>query len=124
MARHLTVLLSVVVLAIGVNFPIAYSVNQPEGFSKKQKKQIKIVVKKWLSVNTRKPNGHKTVRFEAVNVQIRNGLSNTATVNGTGNLIIGYDERSKLEKRGLTISWSGLVMDTRHSAGWYSAGRT
>lgn len=37
-------------------------------------------------------NGQPTVRFSGVNVQIVNGVGNTATVNGKGNLLIGYDE--------------------------------
>ena len=36
--------------------------------------------------------GKPTVRFAAVNVQILNGLGSTASVNGTGNLVVGYDE--------------------------------
>ena len=37
-------------------------------------------------------NGHPTVRFSAVNVQVVNRLNATDSVNGTGNLLIGYDE--------------------------------
>ncbi len=37
-------------------------------------------------------NGQPTVRFSGVNVQVVNGLNSTGTVNGTGNLIVGYDE--------------------------------
>lgn len=37
-------------------------------------------------------NGQPTVRFTGVNVQIVNGQNATNTVNGVGNLIIGYDE--------------------------------
>ena len=37
-------------------------------------------------------NGQPTLRFTGVNVQIVNGLDSTATANGTGNLIVGYDE--------------------------------
>src|SRR5438067_1343428 len=36
--------------------------------------------------------GKPTVQFAAVNVQILNGTGRTASVNGTGNLVIGYDE--------------------------------
>ncbi len=32
------------------------------------------------------------MQFPAVNVQIVNGTGKTASVNGTGNLVIGYDE--------------------------------
>ncbi len=37
-------------------------------------------------------NGHSTVRFSGVNVQIVNGEGSTTTANGLGNLIVGYDE--------------------------------
>jgi hypothetical protein len=36
--------------------------------------------------------GKATVQFSGVNVQIVNGLKLTATTNGAGNLVIGYDE--------------------------------
>src|SRR5438552_6904030 len=36
--------------------------------------------------------GKPTVRFAAVNVQLINDVGRTASVNGTGNLVIGYDE--------------------------------
>ena len=32
------------------------------------------------------------MRFTGVNVQVVNGAGSTATANGTGNLIVGYDE--------------------------------
>src|SRR5207302_2518581 len=38
--------------------------------------------------------GKPTVQFAAVNVQILNGAGATASVNGEGNLVIGYDEHS------------------------------
>ena len=34
----------------------------------------------------------ETVRFTGVNVQIVNGLDDTETINGAGNLIVGYNE--------------------------------
>jgi trimeric autotransporter adhesin len=37
-------------------------------------------------------NGYPTVRFNGVNVQVVNGLNDTETINGLGNLIIGYNE--------------------------------
>ncbi len=36
--------------------------------------------------------GKPTIKFSGVNVQIINGEGKTATVNGDGNLVIGYDE--------------------------------
>jgi hypothetical protein len=43
-----------------------------------------------LSIET--INNAKTVRLTGVNLQVVNGLNRTESVNGTGNLIIGYDE--------------------------------
>jgi len=37
-------------------------------------------------------NGQPTVRFSGVNLQVVNGQGRTISANGTGNLIIGYDE--------------------------------
>src|SRR5438094_794188 len=36
--------------------------------------------------------GGPTVQFAAVNVQVVNGAGATASVNGRGNLVVGYDE--------------------------------
>ena len=36
--------------------------------------------------------GKPTISFSGVNVQIINGAGSTASVNGTGNLVLGYDE--------------------------------
>lgn len=38
-------------------------------------------------------NGYATARFTGVNVQIVNGLGGTGTINGLGNLTIGYNEQ-------------------------------
>jgi len=37
-------------------------------------------------------NGVRTVRLTGVNLQVVNGLARTETINGAGNIIIGYDE--------------------------------
>lgn len=37
-------------------------------------------------------DGEPTVQFASVNVQIVDGSGSTSTVNGTGNLVLGYDE--------------------------------
>jgi hypothetical protein len=37
-------------------------------------------------------NGKPAIQFSGVNVQIVNGAGSTASANGTGNLIVGYDE--------------------------------
>ncbi len=39
-------------------------------------------------------NGYPTALFRGVNVQIVNGMGETQTVNGTGNLVIGYNRPS------------------------------
>jgi hypothetical protein len=37
-------------------------------------------------------DGKPTIRFTGVNVQVINGAGATASVNGVGNLVLGYDE--------------------------------
>jgi len=49
-----------------------------------------IALKDTLTVES--VNGVRTVRFSGVNLQVVNGSNDTETVNGAGNLIIGYDE--------------------------------
>jgi hypothetical protein len=44
----------------------------------------------YLSLQT--VNGHPTVRVTAANFQVVNGKGNTDSVDGLGNLIVGYDE--------------------------------
>jgi hypothetical protein len=39
--------------------------------------------------------GKPTIQFSGVNVQVVNGEGKTATTNGEGNLVIGYDENSR-----------------------------
>ena len=46
----------------------------------------------YLTVDTASDPRGPMVRFHSVNVQVVNGLGSTNTVNGLGNLIIGYDE--------------------------------
>jgi hypothetical protein len=48
-------------------------------------------VNEYLSLET--VNDQPTVRLTGANLQIVNGMGRTATSNGTGNLLIGYDER-------------------------------
>jgi hypothetical protein len=38
--------------------------------------------------------GKPTIKFSGVNLQVVNGLGETSSVNGEGNLVIGYDENS------------------------------
>jgi hypothetical protein len=48
-----------------------------------------------LSIETQ--NGVRTVRLSGVNFQVVNGLDRTESVNGAGNILIGYDEPSTFE---------------------------
>lgn len=43
---------------------------------------------------------HQDVYFNGCNVHVRDGLGSTATANGLGNLIIGYNENSRSAPRG------------------------
>ena len=58
---------------------------------------------KLLSVSLETVNGNATVRFMGVNVQVVNGQGITASANGTGNLIVGYDEADTSGKYHCTI---------------------
>ena len=55
-----------------------------------------VALKDTLSIET--VNGVRTVRFTGVNLQIVNGTNNTEIVNGSGNLIVGYDEANTTTK--------------------------
>ena len=55
-----------------------------------------IALKDTLSVET--VNGVRTVRFTGVNLQVVNGTNATESVNGSGNLIVGYDEANTSTK--------------------------
>lgn len=69
--------------------------------------------------------GKPTIQFSGVNVQVVNGEGKTATKNGAGNLVIGYDEnpgaREQTGSHNLVLgfeesfaSWSGIV-DGKHN---------
>ncbi|MEA2314321.1 MAG: hypothetical protein QOI03_1013, partial [Solirubrobacteraceae bacterium] len=45
-----------------------------------------------ISVSSSGVGGKPTIKFTGVNVQIIDGAGSTASVNGTGNLVLGYDE--------------------------------
>jgi hypothetical protein len=44
-------------------------------------------------------NGVRTVRLTGVNLQVVNGLSRTESINGAGNIIVGYDEPNSFTTR-------------------------
>jgi hypothetical protein len=57
-------------------------------------------------------NGYPTALFRGVNVQIVNGMGDTQTVNGTGNLIVGYNRPSATSficSLGITDAASGCL---------------
>jgi hypothetical protein len=56
------------------------------------------------------PDG-TTALFSGVNVQIVNGLGNTETINGTGNLIVGYNEPNPGPLAPLQICSNGAYPD-------------
>ena len=78
-------------------------------------------------------NPLKTIRFEGVNVQVVNGVGTTASMNGLGNLLVGYAEPASatsrtgshnliLGERNAYSSFGGIVtgtsnvLDGEHSA--------
>jgi len=71
----------------------------------------------------------KTIRFTGVNVQVVNGVGSTNTVNGTGNLIVGYNELGNPKgddrtgshnivggRRNTSSSWGGIVVGQENAA--------
>jgi hypothetical protein len=46
----------------------------------------------YITFNKEGVDGKPTIRFSGVNVQVVNGEGKTETINGEGNLVIGYDE--------------------------------
>lgn len=80
-------------------------------------------VNDYLSLQT--VNGQPTVRVTAANFQVVNGMGETATNNGTGNLLVGYDEStiftSKTGSHNLVVgsahkytSYGGVVFGTNN----------
>ena len=68
--------------------------------------------------------GKPTVEFAAVNVQILNGSGSEATLTGTGNLVVGYDEKPGTQSGSHNLllggansysSYGGLVAGTGNS---------
>jgi len=51
-----------------------------------------------LGLGTDPATGQPTAIFSAVNVQVVNGTGNTTTINGLGNLIVGYNEVGNSQK--------------------------
>jgi len=69
-----------------------------------------VAIAPYLSLQT--VNGYPTVRFSGVNVQLVNGMESTATVNGLGNLIVGYDEA---DTSGIYHCTLGMYPDYPHA---------
>ncbi len=75
--------------------------------------------------------GKPTVEFAAVNVQVVNGTGSETTLNGSGNLVVGYDEKPGVQTGSHNLllggsnaysSYGGLVAGTSNSiAGAYSS---
>lgn len=68
------------------------------------------------SVPVEKVSGNPTVRFTGVNVHVVNGLNSTDTINGVGNLIVGYDE---VRSSGNPVCSIGPATDTAACAAAY-----
>jgi hypothetical protein len=70
-------------------------------FSESEEAQLKALLK-YVKVQASGVAGKPTVQFSGANVQVVNGEGRTASKNGTGNFVIGYDENpeGKLEQTG------------------------
>jgi hypothetical protein len=67
------------------------------GFSTAEAEQLKALLP-YIKLIPSGIAGKPTIQFSAVNVQIVNGEGKTATVNGEGNLVVGYDENPGTER--------------------------
>jgi hypothetical protein len=63
-------------------------------FSEAEEQQLKALLK-YVKVQASGVAGKPTVQFSGANVQVVNGEGKTASKNGTGNLVIGYDENKE-----------------------------
>ncbi len=64
---------------------------EPSALSRGEQEELK-EIRKYVKVIPSGIDGKPTVQVSGANVQIINGEGNTATTNGEGNLVIGYDE--------------------------------
>ena len=75
-------------------------VGEPSVLSTSEQEALKTILP-YIKVEASGVGGKPTIRFSGVNVQIINGEGATATNNGEGNLVIGYDEnQGKHEQTG------------------------
>jgi hypothetical protein len=70
-----------------------YEKIQPSSLSEPEQQELKALLK-YTKVLPSGVGGKPTVQVSGANVQIVNGESKTATSNGAGNLVIGYDENA------------------------------
>ena len=62
----------------------------------------------------------KTIRMTGVNLQIVNGMSNTFTINGAGNLILGYQEVDEApDATNFRTGSHNLIVGTQHNYSSY-----
>jgi hypothetical protein len=66
------------------------------GFTTEQAEQLKALLP-YIRFLGNGVAGKPTVEFSGVNVQILNGMGKTESTNGTGNLVIGYDENARTQ---------------------------
>ncbi len=86
--------------------------------------RIVALEEKLASVSTLTYNGQPTVRFTGVNVQVVNGQGSTATANGLGNLIVGYDEADSSGTGHCTIGWYAAASVPTNVSNCSTAGGT
>jgi hypothetical protein len=66
-------------------------------FTAPEEAQLKALLK-YVNVQASGVAGKPTVQFSGANVQVVNGAGRTASTNGEGNLVIGYDENTGVER--------------------------
>jgi hypothetical protein len=72
---------------------------EPSALSEAEQEELK-EIRKYVKVIPSGIDGKPTVQVTGANVQIVNGEGKTATTNGEGNLVIGYDENTGTERIG------------------------
>jgi hypothetical protein len=81
-----------------------------------------LALKDALSVES--VNGVRTMRLTGINLQVVNGTNNTETVNGSGNLIIGYDEANTSTRIVCTLATDANGNSLSNEANCLAAGGT
>jgi len=68
--------------------------------SKASEQEALISILPYIKFETKGVDGKPTIIVSEANLEVNNGASKTSTVNGTGNIVLGYDENKELKQTG------------------------